>query len=512
MSPASNHGGERPRRLIVTASIGRSWNPHGEASARHWAQRVGAELYIRNDPYVIDGETRHPWFIKWDILADAVEARAPEEVVWLDDDIVIRADADWPEYEAWAAFEVAEGRDLGNCAQNNGALAASRLTDTPWRCEDGYYNTGLVFRRNPSAAEFRELGALARRIPLDLIPDQAALAVHLARRPGVRRLPLIWHVRGPDAPDGYLPGYINHFLGGKWEKMNRLGPLWTKVPKGDADEPATGDGDPWRRVVGQCIQLALDAIELDDPDLAKAVLSAARERLQDSTAVLPAPGTPETLHQLARKQRTDKWEWHHCFHGESYLDIYERYLTPLRHAPIKLLELGVAAGGSLRMWKEYFPHADIHGIDINPECQAHAEARITVHTLSQGDAEGLAELARSVGGFDLIIDDASHINQLTIAAFDALFPHLRPGGYYIMEDLGMSYVEYAEIEDKERFMDGSLLTNADLGADINQTRESMTRFFAAKLADLDRARGEIRFIHFWSKVAVMRKVSEPVPD
>lgn len=265
---------KRPHRLIVTASIGRSWNPHGEASARHWAHRVGAEFYIRNEPYIIDKRTLHPWFIKWDILADAVEARQPDEVVWLDDDIVIRADTGWPTYEKWAIFEVAAGHDLGNCAQKNGALEASRISGIPWNCSDGYYNTGLVFRRNPGAGEFRELGQLARRIPLNLIPDQAALAVHLARRTGVRRLPLIWHVRGPTPLNGYLPGYINHFLGGKWDNMNRLGPLWTKVPR-----TVTQESDTCSDVVSHCVQMAIDAIENDDPKLAQTVLIAARERL-----------------------------------------------------------------------------------------------------------------------------------------------------------------------------------------------------------------------------------------
>lgn len=271
----------KPRRLIVTASIGRPWNPHGESSARHWAHRIGAEFYIRNEPYTIDGKERHPWFIKWDIMADAVEAIQPDEVVWLDDDIVVRVDADWPNYEEWAVFEVAGGRDLGNCAQKNGALEASRITGIPWTCADGYYNSGLVFRRNPSASEFRELGLLARKIPPNLLPDQASLAVHLARNGKVRRLPLVWHVRGPTAPGGYLPGYINHFLGGKWENMNRLGALWAKVPRAASEGKSACDPGGWPQVIAPCVELAMGAIDMDDPILARAILVAARERLSD---------------------------------------------------------------------------------------------------------------------------------------------------------------------------------------------------------------------------------------
>lgn len=280
LQPSISESEKPPRRLIVTASIDQRWNSHCEASVRHWANRVGAELCIRTEPYIIDGQICHPWFSKWDILADVVEARQPEEVVWLGNTIVIRADTGWPEYREWAAYEIAGSRDLGDCIQKNGALEASRLTGIPWNCSDGYYNTSVFFRRNPSASEFRELGMLTRKIPLSLLPHQAALAVHLARRTGIRHLPLSWNVRGPDAPDGYLPGYINNFLGGKWALINRLGPLWTKVPGSAVDAEVTNrDITAWRQLVSQSVQLAIDAIDIDDPMLARGVLAATRERL-----------------------------------------------------------------------------------------------------------------------------------------------------------------------------------------------------------------------------------------
>lgn len=55
-------------------------------------------------------------------------------------------------------------------------------------------------------------------------------------------------------------------------------------------------------------------------------------------------------------------KWHH------YLPIYERYLSPLRSRPIRMLEIGVSKGGSLQLWRKYFgPEAVIFGIDIDPE-------------------------------------------------------------------------------------------------------------------------------------------------
>ena len=147
------------------------------------------------------------------------------------------------------------------------------------------------------------------------------------------------------------------------------------------------------------------------------------------------------LHELGQKHGTDKWDDNHSFRGESYLHIYDRYLRHLRNRPITFLELGVKTGASLRMWKEYFPLARIHGVDLSPDCLRHAEDRIAVHILSQDDEEGLSALARAAGGFDVVLDDCSHINVLTVASQTILFPHVKPGGFYIMEDLGMSWID-----------------------------------------------------------------------
>lgn len=46
---------------------------------------------------------------------------------------------------------------------------------------------------------------------------------------------------------------------------------------------------------------------------------------------------------------TDKGDAGHSHQGESYLDIYERYLASWRNREIRLLELGVKKGASLRM-------------------------------------------------------------------------------------------------------------------------------------------------------------------
>jgi hypothetical protein len=48
-------------------------------------------------------------------------------------------------------------------------------------------------------------------------------------------------------------------------------------------------------------------------------------------------------------------------------------------------------------------------------------------------------MVKEIGPLDLIVDDGSHVNGDQITTFKTLFPHLNPGGYYVIEDLQTSY-------------------------------------------------------------------------
>lgn len=120
--------------------------------------------------------------------------------------------------------------------------------------------------------------------------------------------------------------------------------------------------------------------------------------------------------------------------GHNYLVWYEQFLGPMRDEPITILEIGVFGGESLRTWRDYFQRARVVGMDIDPACQQHAEARIEIVI---GDSGNLADLARaaSFGPFDLVIDDGGHAADDQITAWNALLPSVKPGGLYILEDV-----------------------------------------------------------------------------
>ena len=144
-----------------------------------------------------------------------------------------------------------------------------------------------------------------------------------------------------------------------------------------------------------------------------------------------------TLDVIGLKEGTDKSSSHH-----DYLRHYEFYLGALRRPIRNLLEIGVYDGGSLRMWSEFLPDAQVTGLDIDPRCLEFSGGNATVLMCDQSDAQQLVDVAVKLGPFDVIIDDGSHIWSHQILTFETLFPFVAPGGVFIIEDIDTSFGHY----------------------------------------------------------------------
>lgn len=132
----------------------------------------------------------------------------------------------------------------------------------------------------------------------------------------------------------------------------------------------------------------------------------------------------ETLDEFAIRHHTDKASPQH-----GYAVIYEKYLQSWRDKEFVLLEIGVASGASIRMWREYFPKAKIYGIDNNPDCAGDG-----IFIGDQTDPVFLNNVLEKIGIPNIIIDDGWHYSPGTIATFRELFPKVAAGGWYIVED------------------------------------------------------------------------------
>lgn len=125
--------------------------------------------------------------------------------------------------------------------------------------------------------------------------------------------------------------------------------------------------------------------------------------------------------------------WHH------YLEIYHRHFAKFRGRAPVVVEIGVAFGGSLSMWHEYFgPGTRVIGIDIDPACQQFENSTTTIMIGDQADRSFLATVRDRVPRIDILIDDGGHTMAQQIATVEELYPHVDPDGVYLCEDLHTS--------------------------------------------------------------------------
>jgi hypothetical protein len=125
-----------------------------------------------------------------------------------------------------------------------------------------------------------------------------------------------------------------------------------------------------------------------------------------------------------------------------YLPVYAQLFEPIRSLPLAVLELGIHQGGSMKAWEAYFPAARIAGLDIRLPAIEVGD-RVRMFAGDQTDCRLLTRIAAEIApdGFDVIIDDCSHIGALSKVSFWHLFEnHLKPGGFYCIEDWGTGYL------------------------------------------------------------------------
>ncbi len=121
-----------------------------------------------------------------------------------------------------------------------------------------------------------------------------------------------------------------------------------------------------------------------------------------------------------------------------FVELYEVFFEHYKTKKINILEIGVDNGDSLRLWREYFPNANICGIDI--KAKQFEINKVDILCGDQSDNLFLKSVVDKYKNFDIIIDDGSHISKHIISSFKFLFKYLNKDGLYIIEDLQTSYI------------------------------------------------------------------------
>jgi hypothetical protein len=151
---------------------------------------------------------------------------------------------------------------------------------------------------------------------------------------------------------------------------------------------------------------------------------------------------------FGRKKTTLRQHWldynepHHLHRIIHHADAYDRHAPP-RHgsAPLKMLEIGVQSGGSVRAWKSWYGSRLTYvGVDIEPKAKR-SESRaenIFIEIGSQSNTSFLLELCLKYGPFDFVIDDGGHTPKLIDASLRVIFPESSPcmthPSLYVIED------------------------------------------------------------------------------
>ena len=181
-----------------------------------------------------------------------------------------------------------------------------------------------------------------------------------------------------------------------------------------------------------------------------------------------------------------------------FIDIYNYYFNDIKDKNLNIFEIGVETGESLRMFSDYFNKSNIVGLDI--ENKDYNIERVEIFCGDQSDKKILNGIIEKYKKFDVIIDDGSHKNKDVINSFNHLFPYLKFGGLYVIEDLQTSYI-------------------SNWGGDgVNLNNKKTTMNFIRSLADRMHYQdidnpfyqkhdfdGLIEFVHIYRNIAFIKK-------
>ena len=187
---------------------------------------------------------------------------------------------------------------------------------------------------------------------------------------------------------------------------------------------------------------------------------------------------------VAHREGPGIYKWQHYFH------IYDRHLNRFRGTDVHLVEVGVAGGGSLGMWREYLgPAARICGIDIDPECRRFESPGTEIVIGNQGSQAFWRGFVAEHPRIQVVIDDGSHLAEDQATTFEALLAHIEPGGVYICEDIHGAFHSF------HAFVDGL-------------TRRLSTIAAAPAVAPINSLQSRVSSVHHYPILTVVELASD----
>ena len=200
------------------------------------------------------------------------------------------------------------------------------------------------------------------------------------------------------------------------------------------------------------------------------------------------------LSRIGRRTGTDKA----TFHG--FANVYERFFHDRRLNPLKLFEVGIQTGASLKMWEEYFPYASIYGVDLTLSEISHKfSERTQVGVADQMSVPMMTAVFKKFGleykSLDICIDDGGHRMSQQNRTIGICWPYLKPGGTYVLEDVHTAFPELVGLHAHIPYQVGYLDESPTSAERIRGTMLGMSEQFPGVPVN------EIQYVSFISNVS-----------
>ena len=194
-----------------------------------------------------------------------------------------------------------------------------------------------------------------------------------------------------------------------------------------------------------------------------------------SSASAPTLNAAPSLEELAYYYGTDKSHDDH-----KYTDCYAALFDPIRTSARNVTEIGIANGQSLQVWHDYFAHAHIWGFDVVRDKVRAAKQlfsgapRMHLFASSSTSARAMHNTGLAMGSMDVVIDDGDHYAGSMDKTLQVVWPYLRAGGYYIVEDVatGANFGTRLDYHKRNRYPGGysPLVHNASFLSEVRVLR------------------------------------------
>jgi hypothetical protein len=183
-------------------------------------------------------------------------------------------------------------------------------------------------------------------------------------------------------------------------------------------------------------------------------------------------------------------------HSHGYIPIYEEYFQKCENVK-NILEIGIGAGESLKYLNNYFPNANVYGIDIQDRSFCDSD-KIKTFIYNQESREDLSKFLELTNiEFDIIIDDGGHTMKQQQISLGFLFKSVKKGGLYILEDLHTS-IWSAHLRHGGWFItENDDITTLDMLNNFNNNKNMLSNHILPEERVL--LENEIESIFIWSR-------------